>query len=191
MSDQENYDRRESNPLEAGSAEETAPVAQGTESVAEFRKLDPRVVPLWRTSGLIGWGIFLVILLVVGMVIDFGVPGSRPYVLGVWLGLALLAAFLILWHPPRSYRAWSYRFDEYVLELRFGIVVHVVQVLPLNRLQHVDLHRGPLERYFGLASVVLFTAGTQNVSMVIPGLDADEAARFRDELVARGGAYER
>ena len=45
----------------------------------------------------------------------------------------------------------------------------------------------PLERAHGLASLILHTAGTHEATLVIPGLDADEAARLRDRLVAAGG----
>jgi membrane protein YdbS with pleckstrin-like domain len=102
----------------------------------------------------------------------------------------LLAAFcgwVIYWHPPRAYQTWGYRIDAKVLETRSGIWFRVIKLLPLARLQHVDLRRGPLERAHGLASLILHTAGTHQATLVIPGLDADEAARLRDRLVAAGG----
>jgi membrane protein YdbS with pleckstrin-like domain len=67
------------------------------------------------------------------------------------------------------------------------LLFHVAHLLPLSRLQHVDLHRGPLERAFGLASLILHTAGTHEARITIPGLDADEAVRLRDRLVEVGG----
>jgi uncharacterized protein len=57
----------------------------------------------------------------------------------------------------------------------------------VTRLQHVDLRRGPVERQFGLATLVLHTAGTHAASITIPGLDADEAVRLRDRLAEIGG----
>jgi membrane protein YdbS with pleckstrin-like domain len=44
-----------------------------------------------------------------------------------------------------------------------------------------------LERAHGLASLTMHTAGTHDAALVIPGLDADEAVRLRDRLVAVGG----
>ena len=79
------------------------------------------------------------------------------------------------------------RIDGKVLETKHGIWFRIHQLLPLSRLQHVDLHSGPVERSFGLASLLLHTAGTQHASIVVPGLDAREAGRLRDELVAMIG----
>jgi hypothetical protein len=107
--------------------------------------------------------------------------------LGGWGVLVLLCLWSGFWRPVRAYRAWGYRVAERVLETRSGLLFHRTRLLPLSRLQHVDLERGPFERLFGLASLVLHTAGTHSASITIPGLDAAEAARLRDQLVASGG----
>ena len=76
---------------------------------------------------------------------------------------------------------------EHLLSQSHDLCGDVLSVQPLNRLQHVDLQRGPLERMYGLASLVLYTAGTSSASISIPGLAAAEAERLRDHLVAIGG----
>jgi hypothetical protein len=155
-------------------------------SEPEFRNLDPRVIKLWRVRH----GIVSVVLL--GMatiaVISVGLATDRWLwaVIG-WHLLLLLRVVLLFWYPARSYKSWGYRIDGKVLETKRGIWFRIHQLLPLSRLQHVDLHSGPIERSFGLASLLLHTAGTQHASIVVPGLDAREAARLRDELVAIGG----
>jgi hypothetical protein len=101
--------------------------------------------------------------------------------------LVALIALWLAWYPRRAFGAWGYRLDHRVLELRSGVWFRVVRLLPLSRLQHVDLQRGPLERAFGLASLVLYTAGTQEASIAIPGLADAEAVRLRDTLVDTGG----
>jgi len=74
-----------------------------------------------------------------------------------------------------------------VLETRSGRVFQRARLLPLSRLQHVDIESGPLERMFGLAALVLHTAGTHSANIRIPGLEAVEAARLRDHLIEIGG----
>jgi membrane protein YdbS with pleckstrin-like domain len=74
-----------------------------------------------------------------------------------------------------------------VLLIRKGVWFRSIKLLPLPRLQHVDVKRGPLQRHFGLATLVMHTAGTHAASIEVPGLDADEALRLRDRLVAAGG----
>jgi hypothetical protein len=57
-------------------------------------------------------------------------------------------------------------------------------MIPLSRVQHVDLERGPIERHFGLASLEIHTAGTQNATHKISGLAAETANQVREELIA-------
>lgn len=155
--------------------------------VREFRPLDPRVVGLWRVTDLIGFGVLLLALLMSLSFVVFANLRVWPWLLGAWFALAALCVWYSFWHPPRYYRSWSYRIDDRVLETRSGLVFKRAQLLPLSRLQHVDIERGPFERMYGLASLVLHTAGTHSASIRIPGLDADEAVRLRDHLVEIGG----
>lgn len=185
--------------LEAGASTPNAPDEMPAESAplvlsavtsaspVEFERLDSRVVGLWRLTHSILMGVLLLALAVGGVVVGLAAGGLWPVVLGVWLLLAGLAVWQCTWYPRRAYAAWGYRIDARVLETRSGILVRVTRLLPLPRLQHVDLQRGPFERAFGLASLILHTAGTREAVIVIPGLDADHAVQLRDHLVKIGG----
>lgn len=168
--------------------EQVAQLAPSPEvAEAEFRALDPRVINLWRLSNLIGYGVLLLMLLPLVVTAFFQERIYGYLAAGGWLLTALASIYWSVWRPPRAYRAWGYRIDAKVLETKSGIWFRVRRLLPLNRLQHVDLQRGPLERMYGLASLVLYTAGTSSASISIPGLAAAEAERLRDHLVAIGG----
>lgn len=151
----------------------------------QFQQLDPRVVRLWRVTDGLVYGVTLAALLVGLWLMRRGQLWS--YLSGGWALLALLCAWWSLRRPLRLYRSWGYRLDDRVLETRHGVLWQHTRLLPLARLQHVDIKRGPLERRFGLASLVLHTAGTHAASTEIPGLAADEAVRLRDHLLAVGG----
>jgi len=153
----------------------------------DFVLLDPRVVQLWRITGMIGVGVLLLVSL--GPLLGLGAAwlGGVTRGLLLWLPLTAMGGGWTWWFPKRRHQAWGYRMNARVLETRSGVWFRVLKLLPLSRLQHVDLHRGPLERAYGLASLILHTAGTHEATHVIPGLDADEAVRLRDQLVAAGG----
>ena len=153
----------------------------------ELRPLDGRVVNLWRTTHAITAAVLMLIASIIALSLGAGIPGSWPWAVAGWLALLAFCAWLVFWYPARAYAAWGYRIDEKVLETHRGIWFRVIQLLPLSRLQHVDLHRGPLERSFGLATLILHTAGTQHAILTIPGLAAEDAVRLRDQLVAVGG----
>jgi len=105
---------------------------------------------------------------------------------GLLLGAALLILlYLALLAPPRRYRAWGYGMDAEELQVRRGVWVRVHTVVPLDHVQHIDVSQGPLERAFGICSLVLHTAGTLHSQIVLPGLARATAERIRDEIRGR------
>jgi hypothetical protein len=144
------------------------------------------VVKLWRLRQAIFAAVFGGILLFPLFGVGFGAGQWLPALLG-WLVIVGLLVFRVCWHPRRAYRGWGYRLDERVLEIKEGIWFRTLTLLPLSRLQHVDLNAGPVERGLGLASLVFHTAGTHNAIIVLPGLEADRARELRDHLIAIGG----
>lgn len=152
-----------------------------------FRRLDRRIVQVWTIGSLLGYGIALLLVLPWAIYWGFRHPMLLGWALLGWCLLVGGAIWLSFWRPPRLYRAWGWRIDDRLLETQSGLLVQRRRLLPLNRLQHVDLRRGPIERIYGLASLILHTAGTQSANLTIPGLDVAEAMRLRDHLVEKGG----
>lgn len=150
-------------------------------------KLDRRVVVYWLIAGVIEWCVLAAIggaaLLI-----------FRDSLMGEWLwamiaGSVLLSVMLIwnLVRPTLAYRRWRFSIDDELMLMRYGIIYHEEKAIPISRLQHVDLTRGPVERMFGLATLVVFTAGTEAASFRLPGLAVARAEELRDQiLTARG-----
>lgn len=87
--------------------------------------------------------------------------------------------------PPRRFRAWGYQMDAEELQLRHGVWTQVHTVVPLERVQHIDISQGPLERGFAVCRLLVHTAGTMHSRVVLPGLARGTAERMRDEIRAR------
>jgi len=111
-----------------------------------------------------------------------------PVPVAAWVG----AAVLVLLSAPvawvlvaRNARWWGYAERDADLYIRHGALFRTLVVVPYGRMQYVDVHAGPLEQAFGIASVHLHTA-SPGTSARIPGLPADEAARLRDRLTSLG-----
>ncbi|MER1997268.1 MAG: PH domain-containing protein [Arthrobacter sp.] len=109
-----------------------------------------------------------------------------------WIAWGLPSVFLaaFLWRAvlvPRQVRAIGYAERNEDLLLRSGIFFQRTLVVPYGRMQYVDVAVGPLERLFGLCTLKLHTA-SQSTNAAIPGLPADEGARLREHLSARGEA---
>lgn len=78
------------------------------------------------------------------------------------------------------YQRWT--LDEAGLWLRQGRMWWRETRVPLSRVQHVDLKHGPLERRFGLATLVVHTAAVHLSGITVRGLDDADAQHLRDAL---------
>ena len=63
--------------------------------------------------------------------------------------------------------------------------------VPFGRVQHLDVTQGPLERLFGLGTLVLHTAGNHNSSVALPGLAHAQALTMRDAIRAHVALHSR
>jgi membrane protein YdbS with pleckstrin-like domain len=98
---------------------------------------------------------------------------------------ALLALVVVVLYPRRRYRAWGYREGADEILIRSGLLKRVKTVVPFGRVQHIDISQGPVERQYGLATLILHTAGTRGSSVPLPGLAQGEAERLRDAIRAQ------
>ena len=107
----------------------------------------------------------------------------------VWAWAVVAAAVSVLtwlwWLIGRQVRAIGYADRNDDLLVISGILFKRLVVVPYGRMQQVDVRRGPLERYLGLATVQLHTAAA-TTDATIPGLDPAEAGRLRDHLATLG-----
>lgn len=161
--------------------------ATSTRHPATFLPLDKRAITLWRW---VEWVAMVCVMLpiLIGVIVGgMYKPSLRYEMISGWVGITALWLFHSFWYPARAYQAWSYRIAEQVLETRSGRLFQVTRLLPLNRLQHVDLQQGPFERSLGLARLILHTAGSHEASISVPGLAHADAVQLRDHLVSLGG----
>ena len=93
-----------------------------------------------------------------------------------------VALTLTVAHALLRYRRWSYEIREDAIYLDRGVITQVRTTVPLVRIQHVDSRRGPIERTVGLASCVVYTAGSRGADVRVPGLTPDGASDLREEL---------
>ncbi|MFB6249542.1 MAG: PH domain-containing protein [Salinibacter sp.] len=98
---------------------------------------------------------------------------------GTVLGLG--AIYCLVW-PRLRYRAWGFALRPEELYMEHGVLNHVRTVVPLRRIQHVDVSQDLIEREYALGRLVVHTAGSRSSDVVIPGLPLSEAERIRDEI---------
>ena len=91
-------------------------------------------------------------------------------------GVALLLLVLVAVVRVMEVRRLAYQLREHDLSMRSGVFTHRVESLPFSRIQHVNVHRGPIERSLGLATLQVSTAGPD---ISIPGLTQADAERIK------------
>ena len=151
-------------------------------------RLAKRVVPYW----ILGDGLTSIALATVAWFV------ARPWLASNWeqwsdtwertlLGICVALLVLAFVVPPLNYARWRYGFVGDLLLMRYGILFVEERAVPVRRMQHVDLVRGPIERLFGLATLVVFTAGNEGSAFRVPGLPVQEAQELRDHIVRMRG----
>jgi uncharacterized protein len=98
------------------------------------------------------------------------------------VAVPLLALIAIVAAPQRIYRRLGYRLTDRLLQSVRGWLFHVDTLVPFVRVQHIDVTRGPLDKMFGTASLVVHTAGTHNSIVTVNGLAPDTASEIRDTI---------
>ncbi len=152
--------------------------------------LDPASVTAARLAGAIGMAVAASSALAAVLVAAVATPLGGLAAAGLGAAVLVLsaagAAASWLW-PAVRYRHIRYRLDARGVTIRRGVVWRTVTSVPTSRVQHTDVSRGPLERYFDLATLVIHTAGTRDASVALSGLGHREAMALRDRLIEAGG----
>lgn len=146
----------------------------------EYLRVNPRYITQLRIDALINWGAILIATLI------FSYFLNAPW---VWLSLSAAGAvvlalivLLTLW-APRRYRLTGYLVREDDIQYRTGALWRRQTAVPVNRIQHVEITQGPIERMLGLARLVIYTAGGSGSDLAVPGLPADSAERLREQVL--------
>lgn len=105
---------------------------------------------------------------------------------GLWWfsGIAALAfALLIFVWVPRRVRFTRYLRRELDMNMQTGYWWRNTTSVAINRIQHLEITQGPLERMLGLNKLVIYTAGGGQSDLKLPGLEADIASQLKAQLL--------
>ena len=132
-------------------------------------------------------------LYALGTGLGFAIPGaivlatlSQAVLDWPWFLLALAGALagLLLGGTLglRRHRRIGWKLDQDGFATRRGGLWRNETLVPVSRVQHLDLERGPLERQLGLATLVVHTAGTRMAAVKLPLLALEDAQALRERL---------
>lgn len=123
--------------------------------------------------------------LIGALVLESAFRGEGLFPSGIIAGpVLLIAAALIIRIPMSRYNARGYQMSADRLRVVRGLLFRSDTVVPFSRVQHIDVQQGPLERFFGIATLTLHTAGNHNASVALPGLGEPVAREMREDIRA-------
>ncbi len=154
-----------------------APMEASDQDGDELTPLHPNYVKVVR----IGWLFFALPFTIVALVLEAANLLPRGAFI---VPMLLVALWLVIRVPLRRYQARGYQLGADRLRVVRGLLFRSDTVVPFGRVQHIDVHQGPVERGYGLATLVLHTAGTHNSSVSLPGLAHADAMAMREEIRA-------
>lgn len=147
---------------------------------ADIHPVEPGYRQSLRLRALLLWGV----LLIAAMAADRLFLSDTPLALIAPILVAVLAAVAVLIVPQRVYRRLGFAIDGRMLRVMRGWLFHTDTIVPFVRVQHIDVTSGPIDKMFGIANLVVHTAGTHNSIVVLPGLSPDTASAIRDAIRA-------
>jgi uncharacterized protein len=139
---------------------------------------------LWVTEGVLGtavWGVLLALALV------FVPTDDAPLDVLPWAGPALLALYAVVsigLEPRIRYRVHRWEVTGEAVYALTGWLSRTWTLVPIARIQTVDVTRSVLQQAYGLASIAVLTASSQG-TVRVRHLPADVAERVAADLVRR------
>ena len=145
-------------------------------------------ISLWVTESVIGC-VFLGLAVAAFLLFvpaDLGGP-MRVLRWVVPIAVAVYAVVAIGIRPWFKHRVYRWEITEDAAFTRTGWLSQTWTLVPISRIQTVDVTRGLLQQAFGLATVAVLTASSQG-TVRIDHLEHDIARRVAADLAARADA---
>lgn len=109
---------------------------------------------------------------------------------GIVLGLMVVAGLLALAFSYLAWRRLTYRVTPESVVLRSGVLFRTERVARLTRIQSVEITQPLLGRIFGFSAVRVESAGGADANVTLAYLTQPEAQDLRNEILARAAGVE-
>jgi hypothetical protein len=155
-------------------------------SKVEYHKL----AKAYRTLTIIRAVITSIVLLLIMVFVVIVAQLWQFYVIFSLLGAWLLLFILLMIRPWKLYAHKGYALRENDVLYKSGWLWKRKVAVPYNRIQHVEIRRGPMEELLRLRKLEIYTAGGSSSDLSIPGLDPEQAEKLRSFISLKTGMDE-
>jgi membrane protein YdbS with pleckstrin-like domain len=142
-------------------------------------------IGLWLFSGVLGTVVYGAAVTAFVLLVPGDAGGPVPVLRWALPALVVVYGVLFIGVVPRlRYRVHRWEVTDEAVYTLTGWLARTWTLVPISRIQTVDVTRGVVQQLFGLASVAVLTASSQG-TVRVPHLDADVARRVADDLARR------
>ncbi|MBE6054480.1 MAG: hypothetical protein E7212_11395 [Clostridium sartagoforme] len=152
----------------------------------EYQKLNIKAIKSWRISRLIGTIITSIISIALVIFLSKVIDNFKEIRMIFIVAIALLIIFLLInafIYPEIEYKQWSYSITNDKIEFSEGIYFVRRVIIPIIRIQHIQLNQGPINKLFDLYDISIFTAGGEHKIPNIESKKAEEISEYLKEAI--------
>ncbi|MGM9956598.1 MAG: PH domain-containing protein [Peribacillus sp.] len=148
---------------------------------APTKKISKESIKVWRMTETIT---NLIILVILGILLFVDTYFSwKEWIGWVLIGLTIIECLSAIWSiiiaPILLQKYWRYDVSEEFIQTKHGAWYESHELIPMTKVQSVELNQGPFLRKYGLYTISI---GTMGDSHTIPAIPEKEAYELRDKI---------
>lgn len=121
----------------------------------------------------------------IGLAILFFIKENiRPYLYIAIIAYLVIAIFLFLLFRL-SFKKRGYALREKDIVYKSGMIAETTTIVPINKIQHVAIAEGIFSRFYGLATLQIYTASGLSGHIHIAGVPIEKAKLIKEALLKR------
>jgi hypothetical protein len=145
-----------------------------------LQPIEPTYLKVLQLTWLITFGIILIATVALFCFID---DWHNYWAMGIAALAYCIMVTLTVIIGTGSFKRKSYAVREHDILYKNGWIFQDFHVVPFNRIQHVVVNSGPIDRKFKLASLTLYTAAAETGDISIPGLQQEAAEQLKSFIL--------
>lgn len=154
-----------------------------------MKQLDPNAKLLFYFTGVIGWLFFTGMIIFSVSIAYVSIDSFNTNAIAQEIFIGLIWLFVVpIPFAILSYENYKYELQKDRIYIEKGVIWKKYISIPYERVQNVDILRGPLARMFGLSDLQIQTAGSSTQLMVegrLQGVSVEEANKLREEILSK------
>ena len=151
-------------------------------STLEYQGMEKNMLKANITWSILFFGISIIVFILLSFVfkVSFFINNGLGFIIG-----SAIIGLLAIAHTYFAFFKKSYALRTKDIVYNSGLFWKKTITIPFNRVQHCEVSQGPIDRYFNLSELKIFTAGGSSSDLTIEGLNPETSARIKDFIVSK------